>query len=150
MTLIILAGLSTLLNILHPLTAGFLISVLALANGAVEWRGAGNLRALRAEAPRLLSLNQLVLGAGIMGYAAWQAWTLQPDVVLRMLNQPGVRDLLEAFPSEQRQLLLQLLPTVVQGMYVIIGVVGGLGCGASAFYYATRRKYVDVVAATRR
>lgn len=144
--LIILAGLSTLLNVLHPLTASFLISVVALGNGVVEWRVARRLRERDLNAPRHLSLNQLVLGGAIMTYSAWQAWTLRPAAILRILDGPSVRPLLDALSDEDRRNLVEMLPAAIRGMYVIIGVVGGLGCGAVALYYATRRKHLAALA----
>jgi len=147
MLLIILAGLSTLLNVLHPLTASFLISVIALGSGVVEWRVARRLREFDGSAPRNLALNQLVLGAGIMAYSAWQAWTLQPAAILQILEQPAVRPLLDALTDEERRALLDMLPPAVRGMYVIIGVVGGLGCAVVALYYATRRKHLAALTA---
>src|SRR5688572_13809388 len=73
--LVVLAGLSTLLNITAPLSAAFLISVLAFGNGVVEWRAARRLARRDPGALAILSRNQLALGAEILGYTAWRLAT---------------------------------------------------------------------------
>src|SRR5690606_10721083 len=71
--LIALATLSTLINILHPLSAHFLISILALGNGIAEWRFGRSLHAGEPRATAWLAWNQVILGAGVLAYGLSQA-----------------------------------------------------------------------------
>lgn len=144
--LIVLAGLSTLVNAPHPFTAHFLISIIALANGIVEWIGAGGLARRDPRAPRRLALNQMVLGAAILVYGLWRARTLLPAEILVLLERPYLRPFLEVLPPEEVTLLHDLLPPLMRAMYFAVGIGGALGCLGAAAYYWTRRRHLSAVA----
>ncbi len=141
-TLIVLAGLSTVVNVLHPLTPHFLVSVAALVNGVLEWRFAGRLAKRDPRAPRWLAINQLALGGEILIYSLWRAATLMPADILAVLDRPEVRSLLEAMPREEINLLREMLPPLLRAMYLIVGIVAVIGCAGMALYYRTRQRHL--------
>jgi hypothetical protein len=147
LALMVLAGLSTAVNAPHPLSAHFVISVLALGNGVIEWRLARRLRARDASVLGPLAANQLVLGAEIFLYGVWQAVAVDPAQIAALLRQPPLREMLDALPVAQQRLLLDMLPSAVRAMYLIVGAGALLGCAAIALYHRSRRRHFNVAGA---
>ncbi|BET67585.1 hypothetical protein ASA1KI_25030 [Opitutales bacterium ASA1] len=144
-TLTALAGASALFGMLHPLSAGFLISIAVVANGVYEWRWSKRLAALDARAPLRLAWNQCALGLEIAVYSAWQYGTFDAEAIHRLLARPLVRPVLGMLEPEVGEMLLELLPTALRLFYGIVGVVALCGCGATAWYYRSRLAAVRVV-----
>jgi hypothetical protein len=144
-TLTALAGASALFGLLHPLSAGFLISIAVVANGIYEWRWSKRLAALDARAPARLAWNQCALGLEIAVYSIWQYGTFDAEAIRRLLARPLVRPVLEMLEPEVTEMLSEMLPTVFRLFYAIIGVVALCGCGATAWYYRSRLAAVRVV-----
>jgi hypothetical protein len=141
-TLVFLGCISLLVSLVGPLSAGTLISIAVIGNGVVEWRWAMRLAAHHPRAPSLLAANQLFLGGEIAVYAAWQAWTMQGDAVLALLDRPLVRAFLRALEPEVVQVLVSVLPDAVRWLYALVGAVALVGCAATALFYLSRRKYL--------
>jgi hypothetical protein len=142
--LVVLAGLSTLLNILQPLSAAFLISALALINGIVEWRFARRMPGDAAHALVVLARNQCALGVEILAYSVWRLATFSPAEILVILERPELRPLLDNLPPEEVERLVQLLPKLALVVIGVSGVLTALGCWGVAWYYRSRRKFVTL------
>lgn len=147
LVLIIAGSLSVLVSLLHPLSVGMLISVLVLGNGVIEWRFARRLRELQPSAAGILALNQLALGFEIGLYALWRGFTFDGTVIEQALQQPMVQTVLDAYPPEQVEQALALLPPLIRGAFIGIGLIAALGCVIMAIYYRSRRKYAALLAA---
>jgi hypothetical protein len=147
-TLLVLGGLSTLVNVLHPLSVHFLISVVALGVGLAEWILAGQLARLDARAPVRLAWNQVVLGGGILAYGLHQARVMTPEVALAYLDRPLLRPLWEALPPEEIRIIHEMLPPMLRVAYYAVGIGGALGCGAVALYYRSRRRLIAATPST--
>jgi hypothetical protein len=145
--MVVLAGLSTLLNVLHPLSSHFLISIVVLGHGVIEWRLARRLQVGDLRAPRGLALNQGILGVAILAYGAWRVHTFLPDEVLAILERPYLRPLIDALPPEELSRIADELPRLAVKAYAASGIGAAIGCWAVAIYYATRRKHVVALAA---
>jgi hypothetical protein len=143
-TMLVLGVLSAAVGVLHPLTAGFLISVAVIGNGAIEWLGAKRLAALDRRAPALLAWNQAALGVEITAYAAWQLAMLRPEAIEALLARPVVSLLLGRLSVDEVELLLELMYPAVRMMYVAVAVVAVIGCAGTAWFYLRRGRYLGV------
>jgi hypothetical protein len=146
LVMIVLAGLSTLLNALHPLTTHFAISLAILANGIIEWRLAGKLAVGKSQALRWMALNQLAIGLEILAYSAWRMHTFSSHEVLAILERPYFQPLLEMIPPEELEFIETQLPPLMRAVFALAGGLTALGCWAAAMYYLTRRKFMDTPA----
>lgn len=142
LVLIVLAAVSTLVNALHPLTGHFLISLIVLAQGIIEWRLARALQRHDARAPGRLALNQVVLGFALLGYGAWRLLVFSPDEILQVLQRPALQPLLAALPPEELRLMVERLPPLVFALLAVVSALTALGCWAMALYYRSLRKYL--------
>lgn len=143
----VLGGISILLCLLDPLSAGMLISLAVSANGIVEWRAAGRLRVLQGDAVDVLAVNQIALGLEIGAYAVWRAQTIDVNMVDGILRQPLVASALELYPVDVVELLRERLPGVLRDGFLVAAGVAVLGCVIMTLYYRSRRKYVIRLAA---
>jgi hypothetical protein len=148
--LVVLAGLSTLLNLTAPLSAAFLISVLALGNGVVEWRWARRLPGGDARSLVMLARNQLALGIEILGYTVWRLVTFSSKEILAILDHPQLRPVLDELPPEELRRIVDLLPELFYLVVAVSGVITAAGCCGVAWYYRSRRKFLPASVAVQR
>lgn len=125
----------------EPRSAGFAVSVAVLASGVFEWIWAKRWRGGDRRAPGRLALNQGALGLAIAAYAAWQAAHLAPEAVQEALAGPLVETVLGRLSREEAAWLLELLPLLVRALYGVVGVAALVGCGGTALYYLSRRRF---------
>lgn len=142
MCLIVLGAISILLGLLDPLSVGMVISIAVVANGIIEWRAAGRLRALDGSAVDVLAINQIALGGEIGAYAIWRSQTIDVNMIERALRQPMVVTVLELYPPDVVDLMREMLPALIRSGFLFGGVIAVLGCVVMAFYYRSRRKHV--------
>jgi len=140
--LIVAGAISVLLCVMSPVSVGMLISIAVLTNGVIEWRSSGRLRTLHGDAVDVLALNQISLGVEVGLYAVWRAKTFDVSTIESVLQQPMVVTALKAYPPDQVELVMEMLPSLVRGGFLIGGAVAVLGCLTMAMYYRSRRKHV--------
>ncbi len=138
-SLVFFGGVSLILSLLGRSISGSLVSLAIVLHGVVELKARGAL--LNRESPRgglWLWRNQLLLAASISLYAVWQLLLLNDEAVARLMRRPEFQSLLELYPVEVRSQLMDWLPSMARGLYVVVIGVAWLGCGATAFYYRSK------------
>ena len=134
-TLAFFAGLTWLFG-LFSLTSW----ILAGALGVIAWRelsGAKRLRAFDPLAPRMLAVNQIMLGGLLLLYAGWGMFTT--------LTGPGPYDeqLAAGGPvAEQLQPIANLHMLMLIGFYGLIAVTALVVQTLSTLYHWSRAKHV--------
>jgi hypothetical protein len=115
--------------------------LLGLALGAVayfEFRGGKQLARLDAAAPKRLAINQLILAAALVLYAAWG--------VYRAFTGPSSFAEITNSGDPQLKMMLgpvdQLEQAITGAMYVAMMLIGLLVPACTAVYYATRRHHL--------
>lgn len=141
-----LAGISALVGLIHPLSAGFSISLAVIGNGVLEMRWARRLAALDARAPQAMALNQLALGLEIAAYAAWQWMQVSPQAVGAALGGRLAARVLSSLPPELVAELVAKIPPMLRLSYTAVGAGAVVGCGCTAWYYAAKRREVALLA----
>lgn len=141
-----LGGLSALVGIVRPWSAGFAISVAVVVNGWIERRLVLRLAAHDRAAPARLALNQLALGLEVLAYAAWQARAIGPEQIDAVVRRPLVAQFLAALDPEVLQELHGMLPAAVRAIYLIVGAGTFLACAATGAYYLTRSRALRILA----
>jgi hypothetical protein len=124
----------TLLSGLFDRSALLLGAGLALA-AFFELRGARELRRLNPRAPARLAKNQLFLAAIIVSYAGYQPLTAFWGRGPLASDDPQVSQMLGSFDGLARALSASF--------YGVVALVGLIGCGFTASYYASRRKHLE-------
>jgi hypothetical protein len=130
----VLAG-CTLLGVLFgditALVLGAALMVVAVREGLLGAR----LSAFDESAPRRLAANQLILGAVIVVYAAWQGWN-----AWRSPGVTGAEELVGQSPGMDALLndVGSLTRTITLGFYLVVAVGGALGTSLMALYYWRR------------
>jgi len=145
LTMLVLGGLSLLVSLPRPLSAGFAISVAVVINGCIERRFGRRLAAYDPVAPSRLALNQIALGLEVLAYAAWQARAIGPEQLDAVLRRPLVAQVLAALDPEVVRQMLEQLPAAVGVVYWIVGAGTLLGCAATAVYYFSRSRALRVL-----
>lgn len=145
--MLVLGGLSLLVSLAHPLSAGFAISAAVVVNGWLERRFARELARADLRAPSRLAVNQLALGLEIAAYGAWQAWTFSSDDIDRVLQRPVVARFLAVLDPAAVSQLVGELPEAVRTLYWTVGGLACLGCVVTAWYYHSRTRSVRLLAA---
>lgn len=138
--MLVLGGLSMLVSITRPLSAGFAISVAVIVNGWVERRMVRRLAAHDRAAPARLAFNQLALGLEVLAYAAWQAHALGPEQIDAVLRRPLIAQFLAALEPGVLGPVLEALPAALRIVYLVVGAGTFLGCAATAGYYLSRSR----------
>jgi hypothetical protein len=141
-SVLVLGGISALACAWQPLSAGFAISLAVLVNGTIEWVWADRLRRGQPGAPAVLAWNQVALGLEIALYAAWQVVHLTPEAIQRVLAGPLVRVALGRLTRQETAVLLDLLEPMVRVSYLVVAVVAVAGCGGTALFYLSRRRFI--------
>jgi len=136
-TIAIFGGLTTITSLFDP--AGLLLGLGMCWIAWREFRGAAGLRRLDPEAPRLLAWNQIYLGLLLFAYAAWglyhalsgPAFGMDPAIAA----SPDLAAAMKPFEGLARMISL--------AVYVTLGLVAIFAQGGTAWYYASRAKYVQ-------
>lgn len=142
-SLIIFGGLSALVCLFDPLSAGMAVSLAALICGILERRFCGQLARRHARAPFRLAWNQLALGAAISLYGLWQLLQVNAGAVRKTLRGPDVAPLLSMLDPVAVNALETLIPQVLIALYVGVILAALLGCGGMALYYYRRRYTIE-------
>jgi len=109
-----------------------------VALGVNELLARGQLLKLIAGATKRLALNQIVLGATIIVYAAFMVYTGltgQSEMQKAVASEPALADM-----SADIIALEKILTTAIYGTLIIGTIVFQ---GMNAWYYASRRKWVN-------
>ncbi len=132
----VFAGFSLLFGLLSP---GSLIAGAALAGLAYnEFRGRRQLMQLDRRGPRTLGNNQIVCCVLLTLYCGYQMY--------RAYTGPGIDDPAIQQSAELSAMLepmQDLIKTVTIGAYAVILVVGLAVQGATAWYYFSRKRWLD-------
>ena len=110
------------------ITAGLLFAAYG------EFHGAKLVRAFDERGPRRLALNQIFLGAVLVIYAVWSMVT--------GLNGEGLSPAMASGDPQVDAMMASLTRTANIAVYGTLAVVGVLAPGLTAWYYASREKYV--------
>ncbi len=132
-------GAITLLGILLGDLVSFALGAGLLVAAIREGRLAGRMEGLDAGAPGALALNQLMLGAIIVAYAAWQ--------IRATLVSPGILSGSGALAELQGDGSLagieELSRRIMIAFYVGVAIIAGVSTGLMALYYRSRRAVLD-------
>ncbi len=138
----ILAGF-TLLGILFGDITSLVLGTALLVIAVREGRLGSRLASFDEAAPRWLAVNQLILGAVIIAYAAWKLWGAWNSNGLSAASQPigdpQVDAMLDDFGSITRSITI--------GFYLCVALGGALGTGLMALYYSRRTGMVKAFVA---
>jgi hypothetical protein len=105
-----------------------------------EFRGRRGLLALDPHAATMLGWNQVALLTLVVLYCAWMLWSglTGPGPMAELQANPEIQDALGSLGNVD-----ELYRLLVLAVYLTIMVVTVIVQGGNAFYYFTRRKYVD-------
>ena len=125
---------SLAMSIFSPM--GILVGIGFCAVGFNSFRGLWLLKRMDLRGPRVLAVNQLLLAALVTAYSVYSMWDAihNPGAGDPMLNDPTVKQAL----GDLQPLMLKLTLAVYGLMIVGTIVMQGL----TAWYYASRRKYL--------
>jgi hypothetical protein len=127
--------LTILTGLLDPSTllAGLGIGLIAY----LELRGASDLRRLDARATRRLACNQIFLGVIIVAFAGFHLAQalLGAGPLSSGASDPEVSQVLGSFDN-----LARGISAAFYGAIILVGIVGP---GSTALYYASRRKHIE-------
>jgi hypothetical protein len=150
-TLAFCAAISWLVVLLSALMHDFswtsaAVSVPLTAIAAAEFVGASRLKRLDLRGPRHLALNQLCLILLVCAYCGWQmywAWVqnVQIPPQLQHTGDPGV--------DQTMADLAKMAQPLVIGTYGLIALLTTLFCAGHAWYYASRRHWIEAALALR-
>ncbi|HEX3355749.1 MAG TPA: hypothetical protein VHS31_02115 [Tepidisphaeraceae bacterium] len=104
-----------------------------------EFRGAKEVRRLDPTAPRRLARNQMIMCVLLLAYSvgSMHAALSGPSEIDQALgSDPQVRQMLGSSISDLEKEGAILL-------YCLVGVAAIVGCGGTAWYYATRKRYIE-------
>lgn len=99
-----------------------------------------------AGAARLLAWNQFALAASVSLYLGWQAAAIDAAELRAVLLREPVKSVLELYPPEIAQRLVEGMPQYVVGFYGLTMLIGVLGCFAmAALYFRAGRRRATAV-----
>jgi hypothetical protein len=104
-----------------------------------EFRGAKEIRKLDPTAPRRLARNQMIMCVLLLAYSVGSlhsALTGPSDIDQQLGNDPEVRQMLGSSIGDMEKTGAVLL-------YSLVGVAALLGCGGTALYYNSRKKFIE-------
>ena len=134
----IFAAVSAALSLTDP--AGLMIAgVLALV-AYHEFRGRGQLLRLDPGAPRRLALNQVFLGAALVGYGGWKLYGVLTGRSELLQQTPTGDPQTDAMMRDVMQDMGGLVRTAMVAVYSGVVAVGVLVPGLTAMYYWSRRR----------
>jgi hypothetical protein len=130
----------TLLGALFGDLASLIMGLALAALAFNELRGGKMIARFDPRGARTLGMNQLVLGAVIVSYAAWSFYVAMKNPALAQLGgTTGDPDIDATVQS--------ISDLATYGLYGTLAVVGFIGCGLTALYYFTRAGVVRSVVA---
>jgi hypothetical protein len=130
----------TLLGALFGDITSLIMGLALVALAFNELRGGKMIARFDPRGARVLGINQLVLGAVIVAYAAWSFHAAMKNPALAQLGgTTGDPDIDATVQS--------ISDLAAYGLYGTLAVVGFIGCGLTALYYFTRAGVVRSVVA---
>ena len=139
-SLLILAGLFSLLAAYQRDGIGAFAGCLAAAVGVVELNGVNRLRQASISGLSWIVGSQIALLFTVLTYAILRATTFDPTAVARVLTTETRAEFAELGLREDQ--ILPMLEKSYVGLYVTIGLVSVVYQGAMALYYHRRRDAV--------
>jgi hypothetical protein len=130
----ILAGL-TLLGVLFGDVVSLVLGAALMAVAIRESRLAGRLAQLDPRAPGALAINQLLLGAIIVAYAAWQIRAALASSGLSAVNAPIGDPQVDAMLAN----IGAVSKRIMVAFYACVATGGVLGTGLMALHYRSRQ-----------
>ena len=143
-SMVILGGISLLMTLPPPLTAGFWVSIAVLMHGGIEWKFSGRLSRGEFSVLKGLAVNQLVMGCSVSTYALWKLIFFDKDSLSEVFESPLVQKYLSILSVEEQKILYDVFPGMIQLIYVLIIPVIWLGCGGLAWYYWGKRNSIII------
>jgi hypothetical protein len=132
--------------LIWPSLSGFLITVGLGVIGVVEFLGYRKLRKADPTAARFLATNQLAFLGLIVFYCLFQMLSFSPEDAKSAALSPEVRAQLSAMPDMASAIdrdIEQWAPLVTYGFYSLVIVLSLFFQGGMAYYYFTRRKFLE-------
>jgi|GEM_PF-609383 hypothetical protein len=142
-SLVFAGAVSLLLSLFAGSLPGILISLVIGGHGLLElrFRKFASQKGDRSQGRRM-AFNQVALATSISLYLAYQALSLEQDVVIESLMRPPVYDILRLYPIDLRTWIIQSAPGMIGSFYAIAAVVSWVVCGATAAFYWPRNTRV--------
>lgn len=138
--MIVLGGVSLLMTLPPPLTAGFWVSIAVLMHGGIEWKCSRRLSLGKYSVLKGLAVNQMALACSISAYALWKLIFFDKGSLAEVFKSPMVQQYLSFFSAEEQKMLYDVFPGMVQLIYILLIPTVWLGCGGLAWYYWTKQK----------
>jgi type IV secretory pathway VirB2 component (pilin) len=133
-------ALVTLMGALFGDLTSLIMGLALVALAFNELRGGKMIARFDPRGARTLGINQLVLGAVIVSYAAWSFFVAMKNPALAQLGgTTGDPDIDATVQS--------ISDLATYGLYGTLAVVGFIGCGLTALYYFTRAGVVRSIVA---
>ena len=132
--------------LIWPSFSGLLITVGLGVIGAVEFLGYRKLRKADPAAARFLATNQLAFLGLIVFYCLLQMLSFSPEDAKAAALSPEIRAQLGAVPDVVRAIdrdIERWAPQVTYGFYSLVMVLSLFFQGGMAYYYFTRRKFLE-------
>ncbi len=114
--------------------AGLFVSAGLLIAAYGEFHGAKLVRGFDVRGPKRLALNQMFLGAVLVIYAIWS--------LVQGLSAEGLPPSMASGDPQVDAMVAGLTRTVNLGVFGTLALVGVVAPGLTAWYYASREKYV--------
>jgi len=126
---------------------GIIVGTGAAVIGIIEWMGGRRVKSGKAEATRLLAVNQLALFALVTAYCVFHMVTFSPEKAKAEAISPQVRsDLAIAMPDLQYSIdhAIDTWGTAITVGFYSLVIAASIGFqGGMALYYLSRRKHID-------
>ena len=134
-TIAVFGALTVLLSI--GSIAASLLGLAMVVLGVLQRRCAKRLEQLQPESVRRLALHQLIMGLLIGLYGLYMAWGVYCDPhPLATLSQvdAGTAEMIAPYEDISKRLYV--------GFYLLVAMIGLVGCALTAWYYRSREKHV--------
>ncbi|MDP9172923.1 MAG: hypothetical protein M3O30_03545 [Planctomycetota bacterium] len=115
-----------------------IISLIFGALAFFELKGAGKLRRLDPDAPRMLGYNQIAMAVMLIAYASWHIvseLTGHGELNSALGTDPQVREMLQSSAP--------LIRSIMLGFYGLLIAIAIFCQGGMALYYFSRLKYLE-------
>jgi hypothetical protein len=145
-TTLVIGAVAVPFSLVWPSFSGIFITVGVCAVGVVEFLGYQKLVKADPSAARFLAMNQLAFLGLITIYCLIQMLTFSTAEVKAAAMSPEFRAQLNAMPEMTREvdsMIEQWGPMVTYGFYSLVIILSVLFQGGLAYYYYTRRKFLD-------
>lgn len=139
-SLLVLAGLFSLLAAYQRDGIGAVAGCLAAAVGVIELNGVNRLRQASVSGLSWIIGSQIALLLTVLAYAILRATTFDPDTVARLITTETRAEFAELGLREDQ--ILPMLEKSYVGVYVTVALVSVVYQGGMALYYRRRRDAV--------